>query len=94
MLVRSQKEILRFCLATGEYLEQRQGVGPSTAVDEVLALGAICSYYSESIEWACDRPSVLFQWELGHVLVAEALVFFKMQSIPLNPCSGDWEHRW
>ena len=48
---------------------------------------------SESIWWACDHLSVLFQWELGHVLVAEALVFFKMQSIPVNPRSGSWEHR-
>lgn len=42
----------------------------------------------------CDHPCVLFQWELGHVIMAEALVFFKMQSVPVNPCSGRWEHRW
>lgn len=46
LLVPSQKEMLRFILATQEYLEQRQGVAPSTAVDKVLALGATCSYYS------------------------------------------------
>lgn len=57
---------------------------------QVLALGAICSYYLESIGWACEQRSVLFQWELGHDLMAEALVFFKMQSIPGNPHSGDW----
>lgn len=45
LLVPSQKGMLRFFLATGEHLEQRQGVAPSTAVDKVLALGAVCSYY-------------------------------------------------
>lgn len=36
--------------------------------------------------------SLLFQWELD-VLVAEAVVFFKTQSIPVNSLSGRWEHR-
>lgn len=31
--------------------------------------------FVQSICWACDHLSVLGQWELGHVLVAEALVF-------------------
>lgn len=48
---------------------------------------------SESLWWACDHLSVLFQWELQHVLVAEALILFNIQSIPVNPCSGSWKHR-